>query len=163
METVIMETAKIIALLNHLIEVCTDGEDVYREAAEFIHTPEQQRLFREESRLRGQMKRMLQAEVLRLQSEPENQGTLAGALERTWMSIKGHLGAGDQSLLTTLESNEDRTRAEFEHMLAEPLPAELRSLIESQYTSVCATHDRIRRMRDNERAQAKTAHHGRLF
>jgi uncharacterized protein (TIGR02284 family) len=62
--------AKLIHLLNHLIEVITDGEEVYKEAAEYTQLDQLKKAFREESMMRGYMKRALQSEVLKYQKDP---------------------------------------------------------------------------------------------
>jgi uncharacterized protein (TIGR02284 family) len=149
--------AKLIHLLNHLVEVVTDGEEVYKEAAEYIENEELKEIFHEESMMRGHMKRTLQTEVLKYQENPDNQGTIMGALERSWLSLKAHIGAGEQTLLNSLEHSEDRCVAEFEKALQEDLPADLHGLIAEQMASIRSTHNRIRKLRDQEKSRSQTA------
>jgi len=152
-----MDKDKIVDQLNGLIEICKDGQEGFRQAAEKVVSPDLKLYFNEESLIRSRMKGDLQAEVVRLGSNPDTQGTVAGALHRTWFDFKSAIGVSDHSILASVENGEDAAVNAFEKALKEPLPGDLLQLIERQYLSVKATHDRVKALRDADQYKTKTA------
>jgi uncharacterized protein (TIGR02284 family) len=145
-----MDNDKAISTLNNLIETLRDGQEGFKEAAENAKSPDLKSLFNEVSLERAQMVGELQQEVRALGDDPENTGSTAGALHRVWIDIKGSLaGRDDQSILNEVERGEDSAVKAYQDALKDTsLPANLRTLIERQFTSIKQVHDRVKRMRD---------------
>jgi uncharacterized protein (TIGR02284 family) len=151
-----MNKERLIDLLNELIEINKDSQEEFLEAAENVRSTELKRFFSQESDIRGRMLRDLQEEVLRLDAEPDWQGSVGGALERAWLDLKELFGSSDQSILASVEADEDEAVAGYERILKEPFPQDLLNLLHQQYVSIKAVHDHIRALRDSGNYKTKT-------
>lgn len=145
-----MDNDKAISTLNDLIETLRDGQNGFKEAAENAKSPDLKSFFNQVSLERAQMVGELQQEVRALGGDPENSGSTAGALHRTWIDIKGTLtGKDDKAILNEAERGEDSAVKAYQDALKEPnLPASLRTVIEHQFTKIKQVHDRVKQMRD---------------
>ena len=144
-----MDTNDTISTLNGLIETCRDGQNGFQEASTNISRSDLKKLFAEASTERATFVGELQREVRSLGGDPENSGSVAGALHRAWIDVKGTFtGKDDASILTECERGEDSAVATYRDALGTELPANIRSLVETQYLAVQSMHDRIRNQRD---------------
>src|ERR1043165_4252557 len=145
-----MDNDKVISTLNNLIETLKDGQQGFREASENAHSPDLKSFFNQVSLDRAQMVGEFQQEVRALGGDPENSGSTAGALHRTWIDIKGSLtGRDDKAILNEAERGEDSAVKAYEDALKESnLPANVRTLIQRQFVNIKQVHDRARQMRD---------------
>ncbi len=138
---------KAIATLNSLIETCKNGEEGFRTAAEAITDQAVKTAFAKIARDRGQMVRELQDEVQGLGGTPETSGSVAGAVHRGWINLKSVVtGRDDQQIIAEAERGEDVAKAAFQSALGEPLPAQVRALVERMAAGVRAAHDQVRAM-----------------
>jgi uncharacterized protein (TIGR02284 family) len=145
-------TERVIATLNSLIETCKNGEEGFRTAAEGLSDPAVKAAFAKIARERGQMARELQDEVQGLGGNPETSGSVAGAVHRGWINIKSVVtGRDDQKIIAEAERGEDVAKAEFQAALEEPLPAQVRALVERLAAQVRAAHDQVRAMEKSPR------------
>ena len=143
-----MKPDQVISTLNSLIEINRDGQKGFQEAAEKIETPEIKAFCFEQSRSRAQVVGELQPLVQSLGSEPDNTGSIAGALHRGWIDLKSALGGGDHAILAATETGEDSAVKEYKKALDETLPAFMREIVERQLQSVKQAHDKVKTMRD---------------
>lgn len=143
-----MKPDQVISTLNSLIELNRDGQNGFKEAAEKIESPQLKQFCLEQSRSRAQFVGELQPLVLSLGSEPDNTGSVAGAMHRGWMDLESALGGGDHAILAATETGEDHAVNEYKKALAETLPAHVRDLVERQFQSVTQAHDKVKGMRD---------------
>jgi uncharacterized protein (TIGR02284 family) len=144
-----VDNDKVISVLNDLIETCRDGQNGFLEAAENAQSPELKEFFNKVSLERSQCVGELQQQVHALGGDPENTGSTAGALHRAWIDIKGTLtGRDDQSILNEVERGEDSAVAAYKDALKQDLPANIRSVVETQFREVQQVHDRVKQMRD---------------
>jgi uncharacterized protein (TIGR02284 family) len=137
---------KAISCLNNLIETCKDGQDGFKTASEGVKRPDLKTLFLTYSQQRAQFAGELQNEVLRLGGDPEKTGSVAASLHRGWIDIKSAVtGKDDGAIIAECERGEDSAVKNYEEAARdENLPANLREIVERQYTSVKEAHDRIR-------------------
>ena len=150
-----MDNDKVINILNDLIETCRDGQNGFLEAAENAQSPELKEYFNKASLERSQLVGELQQQVHGLGGDPENAGSTAGALHRTWVDIKGTLtGSDDQSILNECERGEDSAVEAYKDALKQDLPANIRSVVETQFGEVKQVHDRVKQMRDARASHA---------
>ncbi|HEX5732427.1 MAG TPA: PA2169 family four-helix-bundle protein [Blastocatellia bacterium] len=150
-----MDNDKVISILNGLIETCRDGQNGFLEAAENAQSPELKEFFNKVSLERSQCVGELQQQVHALGGDPENTGSTAGALHRAWIDIKGTLtGRDDQSILNEAERGEDSAVEAFKDALEQDLPANIRSVVETQFREIQLVHDRVKQMRDARGAGA---------
>jgi uncharacterized protein (TIGR02284 family) len=135
----------VISSLNGLIEACKDREQGYRTAAGGGRNQDLKALLRSYEEQSAGYVAELQAEVRRLGGEPAEAGSLAGWLTRGWQHLTSVVSGGeDAAVIAGCERGEDAARAAYEGALAEPLPEQVRAVLERQYAGVKAGHDRLR-------------------
>ncbi len=143
-----LSPSDVIDTLNGLIELSRDGQKGFQEAAEKIDAPDTRTFCLEQSRQRAHFVGELQTVVHGLGEEPDNTGTITGALRRGWMDLKSALGGGDHAILVVVESSEDQAVREYQKALTKTLPADVREIVQRQSHSVKQAHDTIHVMRD---------------
>jgi uncharacterized protein (TIGR02284 family) len=95
----------------------------------------------------------LQQEVRALGGNPETSSSIAGALHRRWVDIKGLVtGKDDEAILNECERGEDVAKRSYSEALAKPLPANIKTIVERQYSGVLKNHDQVKAMRNQVRA-----------
>jgi uncharacterized protein (TIGR02284 family) len=78
-----------ISTINDLIETLKDGQEGFRQAAEAVEDAELKTLFNECSLQRARFAGELQSEAVTLgENKPEDSGSAAGALHRSWINLK---------------------------------------------------------------------------
>lgn len=135
----------VISTLNNLIETCKDGQNGFQTAAEGVKRSDLKTLFSGYSTQRAQFAGELQNEVLRLGGDPEKTGSTAAALHRGWIDIKSAVTGEDEgAVISECERGEDSAVRNYKDALDADLPADIRSIVEQQYSQVQEAHDRIR-------------------
>ena len=72
---------------------------------------------------------------------------------RGWVSVVGTLtGHSDKAMLDECGRGEDAALARYRDALKQALPADVESVVRSQYEGVKRNHDQIRTLRDQVRA-----------
>lgn len=157
----IVSNDEAISTLNGLIETCKDGQQGFHDAADGIDRSDLKSLFYEFSQQRSQFAGELQGLVRDLGGDPENSGSISGAIHRGWINIKAAVTGQDaQAILNECERGEDVAKAAYKSALEKNLPANIRDAIQNQYSSVLAAHDRVKMLRDsagNETATSATS------
>jgi len=139
----------VISTLNNLIETCKDGQEGFKEAAEGVERSDLKSLFYEFSQQRAQFAGELQSVVQQLGGDPENSGSVAGALHRGWINIKSAvMGKDESAILNECERGEDVAKNAYKGALEEALPANIMETVQTQYQAVVSAHDRVRALRD---------------
>jgi uncharacterized protein (TIGR02284 family) len=150
--TTSMSNDDVISVLNNLIETCKDGEYGFRTCAEHATAQDLKSLFmnRASDCQRGASE--LQGLVARLGGTPDTTSSATGTLHRGWVSVVGTLtGYSDKTMLEECERGEDAALARYRDALKEPLPAEIQSVVQTQYEGVKRNHDQIRTLRNQVR------------
>ena len=146
---------EVISTLNNLVETCKDGQNGFRTAAEGVKSSELIALFNTYSQQRGQFASELQNEVQILGGDPEKTGSTAAALHRGWINIKSTVTGEDEgAVISECERGEDSAVKAYEAALQEDLPANVRTIVETQFAKVKEAHHRIRSL---EKAKAQTS------
>jgi uncharacterized protein (TIGR02284 family) len=136
--------AKVVSLLDQLIETCKDGQNGYRIAAEKAQTRELKRFFHYYACQRARFAAELQEEVYRHGAVPPRGGSVAGALHRGWLNVRSALlGADEAELLAECERGEEAALRCYEAASHELLPPELQELLAKQYRDVKRARDRL--------------------
>ena len=134
-----------IATLNDLIETCKDGAQGFATAAEGLQNSSTKELFRQYGRERAGCAEELRAEVKRLGGNPEDSGSVSGAMHRGWINIKSAVtGQSDSAIIAEAERGEDVAVKSYQKALDSGLPPEVQSTVQRQFTQVKAAHDRVR-------------------
>lgn len=142
--------ADVISTLNGLIETCKDGQEGFRQAAEGIERADLKSLFFEYSQQRAKFAGELQDVVRTLGGDPEDTGSMAGALHRGWINIKSAVtGKDEAAILNECERGEDSARNAYRDALDMALPAYIQQIVQDQYSAVQSAHDRVKALRDS--------------
>lgn len=134
-----------ISVLNHLIEVCRNGEQGYREAAEAAEDAHLASVLMDFSSQREQFAKQLQYQVSILGGRPESGGTLAGALHRRWIDVRSALsGHSANVILAECHRGENMALEAYSGALRNELPEDARELVEGQAVQVRTALETIR-------------------
>lgn len=148
-ENIPADNDEVIDILNDLLESCRDGEFGFKTSAEHADSPDlKATLVRhsDECRTAGQE---LQTLIRQLGGEPDEGGSMSGALHRGWVSVRGTLsGNDDEAMLDECERGEDSAVAQYRKALKENLPTAIRAVVERQAQGAQRNHDQIKAMRD---------------
>ena len=147
-----MENANTVDILNDLAAILNDRIEGYTKAKNELEgkEPDLNQLcldLIDESRT---LRMELGTEVQALKGETETDTTQRGKVYRVWMDIKAvFTGADRHAVLAACEYGEDAAQKAYKAALAEEeLPANLRSLIETQKQTLRASHDKVKALRD---------------
>ena len=144
-----------ISYLNNLIETCKDGQNGFQTAADGVQRSDLKTLFHTYAQQRAQFAAELQSEVRHLGGDPEKTGSVAATLHRGWINIKSAVtGKDDHAVIAECERGEDSAVNNYEEALKANLPANVRSIIQRQFTQIKEAHDRIRALRNASSAKA---------
>jgi uncharacterized protein (TIGR02284 family) len=150
----------IISTLNNLIQTCLDGKDGFVEAAEAVESSETKTFFAQQSQERARFAGELQALVRGLGGDPQEDGSVSGAIHRGWMDLKAAVAGNDEhSVLVECERGEDSAKKAYKDALEQNLPANVRDTVQTQSQAVIASHDRVKALRDGN-STASTAKGG---
>jgi len=140
-----------ISTLNDLVEICKDGQQGFQTAAKDAKDADLAQTFNHYAAQRTQYMTELQRQIRNLGGDPDRHGTVSGTLHRGWINLKAALTSDEpHAVLVECERGEDAAVKSYREALAKTdLDPETRSLIQRQYESVIAAHDRIRNLRDS--------------
>jgi uncharacterized protein (TIGR02284 family) len=142
---------EVISSLNTLIEICKDGQDGFKDAAEGVERSDLKSTFYEFSQQRAEFKGVLQQLVRSLGGDPETSGSLSGAIHRGWINIKSAVtGKDEAAILNECERGEDYAKEAYADAAKLNLPSNVADIIRQQSQSVLAAHNRIRELRNSE-------------
>ena len=135
-----------IDTLNELITSTIDSVDGYRKAGEDSNSGQFQPIFFSRASERREVAERLQDEVRNLGGEPSDDGSLMGAADRAFMTLREVISGDDEkAIVAEVERGEDKIKAKFEDAIADgKLSPETRNVISNAYTSVKAGHDQMR-------------------
>lgn len=139
-----------ISTLNGLIEICKDGQEGFKDAAEGVENSQLKTTFYEFSQQRAEFAGVLQECVRRLGGDPETTSSVAGAVHRGWIDLKSALtGGSEEAVLNECERGEDHAKDAYVEASKQPLPADILDIVRQQSQSVLAAHNRIRDLRNS--------------
>jgi len=144
----------VISTLNGLIEICKDGQEGFRDAAEGVERSELKTLFYEYSQQRSEFVGVLQGLVRNLGGDPETGGSVSGAIHRGWINIKSAVtGHDEEAILNECERGEDYAKAAYTEALKLNLPSNVADVLRQQSQTVLAAHNRVRELRNAENGE----------
>ena len=144
-----MDQNNAVTVIEKLAEICKDGEKGYKDAAEHSKRSDLKTFFTTQSSERGRFARELQAVLMRLgKTEKKESGTVAGALHRAWIDTKVGLGAGDKSILESVEKGEDEAKEAYQEAIRASLPTDVADIVSRQSRSIQTAHDQVKSLRD---------------
>ena len=141
-----------IDTLNNLLEICRDGEFGFTESAEHTKTQEVKSVFLQRAQDCRTGAAELQQLIIEMGGEPDEGGTVGGAMHRGWVAVKGTLsGYSDMDMLEECERAEDVALAQYRKALKQELPMQAKAVVERQAQGTQMNHDQIRDMRNMHR------------
>jgi uncharacterized protein (TIGR02284 family) len=140
------DTSHDIRTLNGLIATTLDSVDGYTTAADDAESGRFAEIFRSRAGERRTVVGSLQAEVVRLGGNAEDDGTLLAGAHRAFLNLKAAVtGEDDQAIVNEVERGEDHIKAKFEDALEDmTLSPDVKAVIQQTYGSVRAGHDQMR-------------------
>ena len=142
---------KVKATLGKLIDVLRDSHEGFATLEKNLQDPTARTFFLKETQERANFSGELENELHRLGVKDVHQsGMVSGKVHRTWGELKAKLGGGDHALLATAEQGEDVAKKAYQEALEEHLPADIRDILTRQQTSVLASHDKVKALRDSK-------------
>lgn len=81
--------------LNHLVKLCKSAKAGYEAAMENVENITMKEIFLDYSSQRAAFAAELRAQVRKLQYKPEENGSLAGFIHRSWIHAKGTFSKND--------------------------------------------------------------------
>jgi len=144
-----METQKVIATLNNLLETTNDGASGFRACAEDVKNPQLKTIFQAAAARCEEGAAELEDTIIDLGGEPASSGTASGTLHRAWTNIISTISGMDEgAVLAECERGKDFAKRTYESALQEDLPPEVKSIVRRQYQGVKDNRDRIRELRE---------------
>jgi uncharacterized protein (TIGR02284 family) len=132
-----------LSVLNHLLEICRDGEHGFQAAAQHVDDPELKDVFTSVAEQRARFAAELVPHVHRLGGQATGGGTTGGALHRGWINVKSSLSKHDDGVLAEAERGERVALHAYQEAVEGMLPPTVRDLVERQHAAVREAHARI--------------------
>ena len=144
----------VVDALEDLIAVARDGQNGYRDGAEHAKDPQLRRFLESVSLARAKFAGDLESYAVRLgKGDVDRSGSVKGAIQRGWTDLKGNLGGGDDSILSSMESGDSYSKHRYKKYVNDnKLPDDILETIRIQQQTIAATLDRVRAMRQNRKA-----------
>jgi uncharacterized protein (TIGR02284 family) len=147
------DTEHAVDVLNQLLETARDGEKGFNEAAESTDNPDLRATLQGFAAQRAAFVTELTQLIRSVGGDPHDTGHVAGALHRGWMNVKEAFSKReDKAILEECERGEDYAKKSFTEALDEPLPENVRTVVQRMASEVKMAHDRVRGLRDRARA-----------
>jgi uncharacterized protein (TIGR02284 family) len=136
--------------LRVVIENLIDAQEGLLKIGEEIKDETLKRFFLAESlkraQFRGELESILHQEGVR---DVKETGTTAGAFVRVWTGLRAKLGGSEAGLLEAAEEAEHAMMEAYEHALENSLPSPMKEVLAEQALSVVASHNAIRKARED--------------
>lgn len=157
----VVENTNVVDNLNDLIQINNDRINGYEKAAseigDALEATEIKSLFFQMAEESREYKDALTEAVQGLGGSPvTDETTVSGKIYRAWMDVKATFSGDDVlAALQSCEFGEDAALKAYDEALKESNPAEIESLVRSQRSLLKASHDRIKRYRDEYASKSK--------
>ena len=148
------ERNDVVDALQDLVECCKDGAYGFRECAEQAKDAQLKSMLlqRADDCRRGAEE--LNQQIRQCGGQAQESGSAMGALHRGWVSVRSALTAyDDKAVLEECERGEDNALARYRKALQQPLPPQVKQVVERQYQQVQRNHDQVKMLRNQLRGQ----------
>jgi uncharacterized protein (TIGR02284 family) len=137
-----------LSVLRHLVDTCRDREDRYRAAQEDTDDPALKALCAQYARQSAELRRELEGAVRRYGVEPGATRSSAGAVFRSWKTLRAAMDNDDDAaLLSECEREEELAARQYRLALQSCLAPELASLVSRQAEDLGAAHRSVQTVR----------------
>jgi uncharacterized protein (TIGR02284 family) len=131
------------AVLNHLIETCTDAARGFRSAADHVKDPGLKAVFMGIAAQRERFATDLLPHAQRLGGPAAVDGTTGAAVHRGWIDLIAKLRHDDRAIVAEAARGDGVTLHVFQNAIEGMLPPDAREVIERQYLDVSIAHARV--------------------
>lgn len=143
-----IDTSHDIRTINGLIATTLDSVEGYQDAADGAENSRFSAIFNARAQERRSVVSDLQAQVLSLGGNPEDDGTVMAGAHRVFLGLKAKImGADDTAVINEVERGEDHIKSKYETAMAdEDLSGETMEAVRQAYQSVRAGHEEMSAM-----------------
>jgi uncharacterized protein (TIGR02284 family) len=138
--------------LRMVIENLIDGQEGFQKIGEELKDETLKRYFLAESlkraQFRGDLETVLHQEGVH---DIKESGSVSGAIQRAWGTLKTKLGGGDHALLETAEQGEDEAKKAYADAMDREIPFPIRQLLTTQAAHIQTAHDYVKAARDSRK------------
>lgn len=148
-----MNTDVLQGVLEDLIETLEDGKRGFQQAADTLveSDPDLAHRLRELGAERDRFSVELRELATRQGYPVSEEGSVAGAFHRGWITLKEALATNDRlAVLGAAEAGEDHAVKEFESALESEMSDDVRSVVARQTSAIRKAHDEVRSLRDGK-------------
>jgi uncharacterized protein (TIGR02284 family) len=139
-----LKNSEVVSILKDLIEVCKDGEQGYKNAADDVKDEEIKKILLKYSEQRGIFFAQLEAVVRSLGGEVEFAGSILGILHRRWMDVKfGVAGSNTESILKECIRGEKSAIKTYEKFINHDLPENIKKTVQYQYSEINEAYEHL--------------------
>jgi len=135
---------------KNLMQTVEDGRNGFADAADKLADTDRPDLaprFRDFSEQRSAMYSELENLAAKYGDDLDEDGTVAAALHRGWMSLKDVLaGESADGVLDAAAQGEDHAVSEYRKALDEELSPELAEVVRRQLVEITAVHDQVKQL-----------------
>jgi len=150
-----MHTHDPVRTLNSLIETCDNADLTFSRAAEHARTSDLRAFLAGRAQECRQCREELRKEVIDLGGTPGKNGAASGTRKRSWAVLLSMVSSdSDRTMLEACELGNNFAMEDYREALSQPLPDDIRQLLECQFEGVKHTHRMIRGLR----AEARELH-----
>jgi uncharacterized protein (TIGR02284 family) len=142
-----MAQSEWLSTVEHLIEICREGEQGYRIASSRARSLDFKEFYEQQSSERRHFAEELGSALSRL-TETRTHDSIIAALHRGWIGLQASLGAGNQSILNSVLQGEQLTVQVYEDALNTPLPPQVENFVRTQAESIRRAYEQLSRMKE---------------
>lgn len=141
------------SVIKDLVQTLEDGRKGFADAADSLADDGNTQLaeqFRSYSQQRAEFAEELRTAATEAGESIDEDGSIAGALHRGWISMKDALtGDSAEAVVKAAESGEEHAVSEYEDALEDDdLDASVRTLVERQAGEIRSAHQRLKELAD---------------
>ncbi|MCK0144892.1 PA2169 family four-helix-bundle protein [Arenibacter sp. F26102] len=143
-------TETISEKLNDLLEKTYDAEKGYKKASDNTDNPYLKSFFDKKSAERHTYGQELKSEITNFGQKWEKDGSVTGALHRTWMDVKSLFSADDdEAMLEEAIRGEKASVEEYRDVLSDTsLPHSTATILTQQMNQIQADLNQVKRLED---------------
>ena len=146
-----MNNENAVDVLNSLIVINNDRIEGYETASKETEESDLKAMFAQFIKTSLKCKTELVSEVHRLGGTPDEGTRMTGKFFRVWMDVKAALTGNDRkAILNSCEYGEDAAAKTYQDALSnnEDLGSQHQTMLNAQYMSLRADHNKVKSMRD---------------
>ncbi|WP_028080755.1 PA2169 family four-helix-bundle protein [Solimonas soli] len=134
--------------LKDIVEIARDGAQFYDDAQQHVQDAGLRTTFAQMASAKRELIAGLSARLRAEGAEPPRNGTIAGAIRKTYTDVAAKLSKHEARLYVgQLEETEDRLIAEVRKAIADCEDAGARSVLEAYWPKVKASHEQMRKLK----------------